>query len=329
MINNFITVGKKFLQTLGLALLLGLITPACAILPIPESSSSIEMLTPTTTPDALGISVVQSSACLITSWSSIQTNKAQGDLIAWDPGSEQIAYVAPIVSSSWYVGALTVTTSPDFNEHTPLAPNVTVMGDLTWSPDSERIAFVALRGDESVQTVMVARRSGSDVIDLLPLDQAGTAANSQKSVIAWLDENRVRVMSSCAEDCQQALDASLSSGEIRPYGEQERWNENKPFTPGPSKSLDGLEPNVNTVAYDVDLFPKYFNSPNWSPDRESVLYLDRYGLLWLLHVNDKTQYLLDIGLRFVNETKWSPDGTRVAIRAEDRIFVFETPCISR
>jgi hypothetical protein len=326
---NLIPAGKRLMLALCLTFLLGLLAPACATMPAAQGTEPAEALTPTTTPDVLGISVISSPACLTTSWSTIQTNKLQGDLIAWDSTSERLAYVAPIPSSSWYVGALTVTTSPDFTEHTPLAPNVTVIGDVTWSPDSERIAFVALRGDESVQTVMVARVSGRDVSDLLPLDQAGTTSSSQKAVISWLDSNQVRVMSSCAEDCQQALDANLSSGEVRPFGEQERWSENTPFTPGPSKTLDGLQPELNEVSFDAALFPKYFNSPNWSPDRESVVYLDRRGLLWLLRVSDKTQYLLDLGLRFVNETKWSPDGKRVAVRAEDRIFMFEVPCITR
>ncbi len=60
--------------------------------------------------------------------------------------------------------------------------------------------------------------------------------------------------------------------------------------------------------------------------RVLILYLDNHGLLWVLDPKLKQQYILDVGLRSVYETKWSSDSQLVAVRAEDRISVFEVPC---
>jgi hypothetical protein len=68
------------------------------------------------------------------------------------------------------------------------------------------------------------------------------------------------------------------------------------------------------------------NKPNWSPDQNMIAYLDKRGLLWLLSIPKKVSYLLDIGLRDVTETQWAADNHYLAIRAEDRIFVFQVPC---
>jgi hypothetical protein len=68
------------------------------------------------------------------------------------------------------------------------------------------------------------------------------------------------------------------------------------------------------------------NKPNWSPDQNMIAYLDKRGLLWLLSIPKKVSYLLDIGLRDVAETQWAADNHYLAIRAEDRIFVFQVPC---
>lgn len=288
------------------------------------------MRTPSSTPDVLGFMQVPSPACLVADWASMQTNRPQGDLLAWSPDGTRLAYLAPQPATSWYVGLASVAIGPRFEDRSELVPNLMAVGDLTWSPDGTQIAFVALRGDENVQTVLVSRMNDGSLTDLFPFDQArGDSRTSQKSIIGWRDNNRIRVFSSCGEDCQQEYEIHVITGAARPAGGAQRRNASITPTPGVVKVLDSLEPEVNQRSYDPSIFPRVFNRPNWSPDGTQVLYLDRRGLLWNLNPEAKTQYVIEIGLRDVDETKWSPDGLRAAIRAEDRIYVFELPCGGR
>lgn len=257
----------------------------------------------------------------------MQTNKAQGDLIAWSPDGTKIAYLAPQPSSSWYVGMVSLAQGPNLEQRSALEANIMAVGDLNWSPDGSMLAFVALRTDENVQTVMVTRTDGSGLTDLFPFDKAHSdQRSSQKAISEWTDASHVLVLTSCADDCQQEVEINVLTGAVSQAGTSARRNAMKTPTPGVVKVLDGLEPQVNLESYDPKVYPRGFSDPNWSPDRQRVLYLDRRGLLWNLDPASKSQYLLDIGLRFVDETKWSPDGKRVAVRAEDRIFIFNLSC---
>ena len=311
--------------TLSILLIAALVLSGCQ--PGEGADAPAIAQTPSTTPDVLGYTTGQSPACLLADWSGMQTNKLQGDLLAWSSDSARLAYLAPQPSTSWYVGLTAVAEGPRFEQRSILVPNIMAVGDLNWSPDGSQIAFVALRSDESLQTVMVARSDGSSLTDLFPFDQARSdLRTSQKAISGWSDANHLRVITSCEEDCQQEYDINVTTGTSRPDGAAERRNALKTPTPGVIKVLDGLEPVVNLQSYNEKEFPKGLSKPNWSPNKKQVLYLDRRGLLWNLNPSSKSQYLLDIGLRFVDETKWSPDGLKVAVRAEDRIFVFELTC---
>lgn len=286
---------------------------------------------PTLTPtaDALGYQAVPSPACLVADWPGTQSDKMQGDLIAWQPGGTGLAYLAPSLSSTWYTGVLSLASGDKFVNRVPLTSNITASGDLTWSPDGMRLAFVAVRVDEGMQTVMVINQDGSGLTDLFPLDSARTdARTSQKSILKWLTSDQVRVLTSCGEDCQQAIDFNVRDGSSLPDPTTQRKNADSVFNRTGTKSLDGLEPITTVIEYDAEKYPRVFNAPNWSPDTSQVMYLDRRGLLWVLNPKTKKQFILDIGLRLVNETKWTENGRSVAVRAEDRIYVYEIPCTS-
>ena len=308
--------------TLSVVLLAG-----CQLVAGPNAPVSAIALMPSTTPDNQGYHSIPAPACLIAEWAGMQTDKLQGDLIAWSPDSSRLAYLAPQPSSSWYVGLVGQAQGKDLSQRAILVPNIMATGDINWSPDGSMLAFVALRTNEALETVMVARTDGSGLTDLFPFDEARSdQRSSQKAIGRWTDANRVLVYSSCADDCQQQAEINVLTGGISQSAESERRNAMKTPTPGVIKVLDGLEPQVNVQSYDPKVYPRGFSEPNWSPDGKFVLYLDRRGLLWNLDPASKAQYLLDLGLRDVNETKWSPDGLRVAVRAEDRIFVFDLAC---
>jgi Tol biopolymer transport system component len=308
------------------ALLISLLA-GCQLAAGPSVPVSAIALTPSTTPDNQGYYAVPAPACVIAEWSSMQTDRLQGDLIAWSQDSSRLAYLAPQPNSSWYVGLVGQAQGKDLSQRAILVPNIMAIGDLNWSPDGTMLAFVALRTNEAVETVMVARTDGSGLTDLFPFDEARSdQRTSQKAIKGWTDANHILVLTSCAEDCQQETEVNVLTGTISQNAESERRNAMKTPTPGVVKVLDGLEPEVNLQSYDAKVYPRGFSRPNWSPDGKFVLYLDRRGLLWHLDPASKAQYLMDLGLRDVDETKWSPDGQRVAVRAEDRIFIFDLAC---
>lgn len=319
-------ISNKFIALVSIFLMLSLLA-ACSLLPGEDLVDPDTMLTPTATPDTLGYRAVPSEACLIADWASTQSNRRQGDMLAWHSDSQRIAYLNPHSTTSWYIGVVSIASETDYATRETLVPNVTATGDLTWSPEGDKLAFVAIRLDEGVQTVMVVNADGSGLLDLFPDDEAFTdTGTSDKSILEWQDNNILEVAVSCGEDCQQRYEIDVRDGFAAPLGDSERKNASGELDREDVKTLDGLDIKPHLIEYDPEVYPRGFSSPNWSPDKEDVLYLDRRGVLWLLHPEDKTQYIIDIGLRLVSETKWSADSSQVAVRAEDHIFIFEVPC---
>ena len=76
----------------------------------------------------------------------------------------------------------------------------------------------------------------------------------------------------------------------------------------------------------LNTWPKGMLSPNWSPSQSMAAYLDKRGMLWVLKTDNKTMYMIDIGLRDIYETHWSHDERNLAVRAEEKVFVYELGC---
>ncbi len=274
---------------------------------------------PTPTKDAAGYQGIAAQACLLSDFSAMQSDKAQGDLTAWQPGADALAYMAPSQRSSWYIGEVTLASGKDFATRITLAPNVQASGDLTWSPSGKTLAFLAFRPNENVYTVMTVQADGSGLTDLFPTDLARTdARTSQKAIIGWKGENILQVLSSCGEECRQSYDIRLgqAAGPV--------------LTPTPVANyrdlVDNLQISKRVQDYKPEDYPRGMSYPNWSPDDKLVAYLDKRALLWVITLKDKTIAPLDLGLRDVYETHWSSDSRFLSARAEDRIFVFQVKC---
>lgn len=309
----------------------GALLAGCALVPQPPSAAQNQQptATPFATPDPSGFQGVEPRACIVSDWNTMQTDKPSGSLIAWQPGSSSIprlAYLAPGNRSSWYTGVLMLASGTGFEEHKELATNVLATGDLTWSPSGDRLAFLAFRPDENVYTVMTVNADGSGLTDLFPTDLARTdSRTSQKAIIGWRDDNTVQVMSSCGEECRQAFDITIDE----PAGPV--------LTPTPVEYYKDLTKNLTvdpvSPKFDKEDFPRGMSDEtavlNEAPNGDLIAYLDRRAILWMVSVPEQIMYVLDIGLRDVEETQWSLDSTRLAVRAEDRIFVFEIPCRSQ
>jgi hypothetical protein len=278
---------------------------------------------PTPTRDPSGYQAGPSQSCQIADWPTMQSDKPQGDLIAWQPGTDNLAYMSPAERSSWYIGDLMLAKGPEFTQRIPLATGVLASGDLTWSPSGSRLAFLAFRPNENVYTVMIVNPDGSGLADLFTTDQARTdQRTSQKAIIGWKGEDTLQVMSSCGEECRQSFDIRMDAAA------------GVALVPTPVVNYhdlsEGLQLHRKEQTIDPAKFPKILtdpkSKPNWSPDNQMIAYLDKRGLLWMLSIPKVENYMLDIGLRDVAETQWAADNHYLAIRAEDRIFAFQVPC---
>ncbi|MBE0699707.1 MAG: PD40 domain-containing protein [Anaerolineaceae bacterium] len=296
--------------------------------------------TPTATIDPSGYQAVASRSCLVNEWNTLQSeqrrgqavNWIQGDLLAWRPGGTvergELAFLAPGSRSSWFTGELTLASGMNYADHISLAPGVLANGDLTWSPEGTWLAFLAYRPNETIYTVMAVMADGSGLIDLFPTDLARTDnRSSQKAIVGWRSDTTVQVMVSCGEECRQAFDIDVTKPS------------NSLLIPTPVDDYTLLKQNlqisqqVQTIT--PDAFPKNMRvtpsipslSPiKWAPDGRQAAYLDRRGILWNLSLDEKINYILDIGLRDVYELQWSTTSDTLAIRAEDRVFLFQVPC---
>jgi Tol biopolymer transport system component len=240
-----------------------------------------------------------------------------------DPRIDRLAYLAPDTRSSWYTGVLMIADGPDFQTRREVAPNILTTGDLTWSPDGETLAFLAFRPDENVYTVMTVAQDGSDLTDLFPTDLARTdARTSQKAIIGWKNDDTLQVITSCGEECRQSYNIRINAASGGAAGPV--------LTPTPVANYrdlgESLQIHQSAITATAIPLPKNLYSPNWSPNEQWIAYLDRRGILYALSLDEKILYPLDIGLRTVYETQWSPLSDHIAIRAEDRIFVFELEC---
>jgi hypothetical protein len=323
----------KIIFVLALILIVsGGLLSACGALPQPQAALEASTVTPTATLDPSGFQAVESRACMVGDWHTLQAERRQGqvvtwlqgNLLAWQPGTSNLAYLAPGDRSSWFTGVLMLTNGPGFTEHLQLAPTILVNGDLTWSPSGERLAFLAFRPNEGLYTVMVVDADGRNLIDLFPADLARTDQRTgQKAIIGWQNDGVVEVIASCGEECRvaYAIDINAPPGPV--------------LTPTPIDDYrilnDNLQIDRRVQTVTPEDFPKILSTPqiskpHWSPDNRLVSYLDRRGVLWLLSVAEKISYPIDIGLRDVYETQWSSSNDFLAIRAEDRVFIFQVPC---
>jgi len=67
-------------------------------------------------------------------------------------------------------------------------------------------------------------------------------------------------------------------------------------------------------------------APVWSPDGRHLAYYDGAGQVWILSVDELSQYQVPTRGRPVDEARWSPDGKRLAIRVSDSLQIFAIPC---
>ena len=259
---------------------------------------------------------------------SILEDRIHGGLMEWANDAPIFAYVAPANRYwGWFSGDAVVLDFSDeakvpdefgnipegFSPREISTTDLHVFGDFGFSPDHSKLAFTALRQSEKLYTIFVADYNSDlkDFVDLFPDALAETDAfSSDKSVIEWVNNNVVRVASSCGIDCERIYSADIRTGKLT-FEEEVRKH-----------GHSGREQNNHVIEYDDRLYP-VMNNANWSPDNSFVFYTDARYQTWIIRESTKQQYQLPVDGRDVLQTLWSADSRFIAIRFEDHIQIYE------
>jgi WD40 repeat protein len=271
--------------------------------------------TPVPTSSISGLQVIPPQACQIAEHGMIRVDQLQGDLVAWSPTADTVAYVASTQGSTWNVGELNLLSAPSFDSPKRLATQAA--GELSWSPKGLNIAYLGLRRSDNLYTIGIVNPDGRNSRDLFPNEAARTDGySSQKAILEWLDEGRLRVLTSCGLDCMQRMEFGILTGLSTPLGDpiQRMWD---------VWSVTTNHPAIIPPAY-VDKVGQL----NWSPDGNSIAYIDENGSVWVIDEETGTLYPLDIGTYGnATETDWSYDSQYLAVQVDQylKIFSFECP----
>lgn len=272
-------------------------------------------LTPLPTSTSKEFPTVADHSCLLGTAEPLRVEQPQGDLMGWRPDSEELAFVAPAASSNWFAGTLKLITGPDFQDSPSPLPNIRVFGDLAWSPDGTLLAFVAWRASDGLYTVMTYSPAGGETRDWFPGESARTenGGSSSKAILSWQAGRRLRVLSACGPDCDQTYEINVNEGVVTPFGEATRLVRER------------FDLRRHEVMFDESTYP-YMLQPNWSPDNSKIAYFDEDDRAMVLLVSEKQQYILDTALDTPRETKWAYDNQTLAVRTDDRIYIYNTLC---
>jgi hypothetical protein len=294
--------------------------PTSTVTPNPSNLQSTSTISPNTTLAPNEFRVISAQACPITSFNALRADTLQTGSLALKPGSYGIAYVAPRSDQQWYNGDLVIASGPNFATQTSLSNNIQVVGDLLWSPDGALIAFVAFRQEDNVYTVMVTREKGSP-IDLFPdLAARSDKFSSPKTLLQWKNNDTISVALSCGVDCAQAVDINVTDSTSSSTSSGQPTD-----LPVRKGTLIPAAVANDERSYDVKLFPTMSN-PTWSPDGNLVAYLNDTSDPWLLSINDRTIYPLNVNGALVVEMKWSLDGKMIALHLDGSIEIFKIGC---
>jgi hypothetical protein len=284
---------------------------ACSIL-----GSGDQQPTPTAMPTSSvsDMQVISPQACLVIEHGMINVDEPQGNLISWSPDADTLAYIASTTASSWNVGELSLLSAPDFDSPQALASGAA--GELLWSPDGSKIAYLGLRRSDNLYTVSLVSPTGGTIYDLFPGETARTDDySSQKSILQWLDDDQLRIMVSCGLDCMQTIDISVASGNSSLVGDpiQRTWGMWSAQTHHPSSIPE-----------------EFTNLPgqlNWSWDEQHIAYIDERDNAWVINTNNSTLYPLDTGqYGMAIETDWSYDDQYLAVQVDRSLKIFSFNC---
>jgi hypothetical protein len=296
-------------STLLLSLIL--MVSACTIL-----GGALGEATPTPLPTSSipGLQVISPQACQVAEQGMVRVEHPQGDLISWSPVANTVAYIASTQGSTWNVGVLNVLAAPLFDNPERLATQVA--GEITWAPNATSIAYLGLRRSDNLYTIGLAYPDGRASKDLFPGEAARTDGfSSQKAILEWINEGRLKVYTSCGVDCMQELGFGVLTGLSTPIGD-------------PIQQVTGLwSVHTNHPAQIPSAYAGLVGQLNWSPDENQIAYIDENGAVWIINIGTGKLYPLDIGAYgTATETDWSYDSQYLAVQVDQKLKIFSFNC---
>ena len=247
-----------------------------------------------------GLTVVKTKACQIFSLVSVQVDseRAQGDMMAWSPAGNYLAYVTPENDKwGWFVGRLVVLDAAK-NKEVFSTQAIEVAGDLTWSPDGKKLAYVVLNAKDKYYTVYVADIASGEVQDVFGGSSAQTDEwSSPKGINKWDDSSTLEVTSSCDVDCSRNFSYNADTGKLN-VGEDTRKQDDH--------SLE-------------------VTNENTSPNSRWQIAVDLKDNVWMSSAITHQAAVISSGLA-INEIKWSGDSNYLALRTDESILVIEPVC---
>lgn len=245
-----------------------------------------------------GLKVSASNACLVKEEVSISTDTDQGDLLAWSPTQDELAYVRPANGRwAWFVGDLVVY-DIDLDKEMYVSIDQEVFGDLTWGPDATALAYIVLDSDQRTYTVLVLDMATGTDLDIFASSSAQTDDwSSTKGITNWVSERNVVVTSSCGLDCARIYNYNTETGVLTIDGE-ERKNED------PSLTL------TNEMI---------------SPGGTWTAVTDTRDNFWLANSSTGKAFIL-LEATEVKEVKWSNDSRYLALRTADKVYIYQMNC---
>ena len=270
--------------------------------------------TPMPTSSVSGLQVISPEACQAAEQGMIRVEHPQGDLISWSPVTNTVAYIASTQGSSWNIGELDILSAPLFDNPERLATQAA--GELAWSPNGITLAFLGLRRSDNLYTIGLAYPGGLASKDLFPGEAARTDGfSSQKAIIEWMDDGRLKVNTSCGIDCMQTMVFGVISGLSTPIGD--------PVHP----EWDLWSVSTNHPATIPLEYANLAGQLNWSPDESHIAYIDGAGNAWIINVGTGNLYPLDIGAYgTATETDWSYDNQYLAVHVDQNLKIFSFKC---
>ncbi len=312
------------LSYLALALLALLLASGCspesplsALLPPPEVTPTSEV-TPSPTPDDHGFPFVSSPYCKVAEWNTIQTEGPQGDLMAWSPVSDMLAWIEPGKTGNWSAGNLTISSGKLLKNRTAINLDALAFGNLSWSEDGKFLAFVALRHSDSLYTVMTVDFSSDHpkVKDQL-LDEAARTDDwgSDKAIVGWSGPRSLEAVSSCGPDCDVPITIDVTTNTWKAQANAKRKSLPEHWKIGNQLPVD-----------DPEQYPAMVEDPSWSQDGTFLAFIDERNNLWVIDLTEKTQTLLPYYFGYIQEIKWSSNSRLITVRNESRIYLMSMDC---
>jgi len=251
---------------------------------------------------AEGARVAASPVCLVQTFTTVSVDSdyvttKQGDMLAWNPVSDQLAYVRPVNGRwGWFVGDLVVY---DFTLKKEIFTTVDleVMGDTAWSADGSNLAYVVLDPEEKTYTVYVGGLANGLSVDIFGSSVKTDDYSSTKGILGWISERNVEVTSSCGLDCMQKYNFNTETS-VLTKDEQTRKNE---------------DPSLDLV------------NQTTSPDGLWTISVDENNNVWLANAKTKIASIISADTA-VEEIKWSPDSRYLSLRFSGEIKVFDVTC---